>query len=105
MAAPKGNGDPFRRHPTRHRGIVYRLRDGERGRITAMRVATTSRLAVPRRRPLQSRPNCEARRLAASVSSLRRRPASPRSQNGGLRTNDAFAGARVRTTEGAWITC
>ncbi len=28
MAAPKGNGDPFRRHPTRHRGIVYRLRDG-----------------------------------------------------------------------------
>jgi integrase len=28
MARKQPNGDPFRRHPTRHRGIVYRLRDG-----------------------------------------------------------------------------
>ena len=28
MATRKSNADPFRRHPTRHRGIVYRLRDG-----------------------------------------------------------------------------
>jgi len=28
MATQKRSGDPFRRHPTQHRGIVYRLRDG-----------------------------------------------------------------------------
>jgi integrase len=28
MATRKSNADPRRRHPTRHRGIVYRLRDG-----------------------------------------------------------------------------
>jgi integrase len=28
MATCKSNADPFRRHSTRHRGIVYRLRDG-----------------------------------------------------------------------------
>jgi integrase len=28
MAKRQPNGDPFRRHPTRHRGIVYRLRGG-----------------------------------------------------------------------------
>ena len=28
MATRKSNGDPFTRHKTRHRGIVYRLRDG-----------------------------------------------------------------------------